>query len=278
MSGDPHRHAPKETLHASPVACTRRHRCARARPRRLRWRRRRTRARNRTAMTNVDPDSLSAELTWWDTSDPTNEGPAFKELIAKFNEKYPNVKINYQSVPFGEAQNKFKTAAGPAPAPRTSCAPRSPGCRSSPRSATSTPWTAPPLLEDDDFLETPLSSNVYDGKTYGVPQVTDSLALMYNKKLFADAGIAEPPKTWAEVEDGRPGAQVQDRRGRASTSTPAATSCCRSSTARAATWSTPTPRRSSSTPPRTSPASRSPRTWSTAAPRSSRPPTTPTAP
>ena len=46
---------------------------------------------------SVDPASLSAELTWWDTSNPTNEGPAFQELIAKFNETYPNVKINYQS-------------------------------------------------------------------------------------------------------------------------------------------------------------------------------------
>ncbi len=51
---------------------------------------------------SADPADLTAELTWWDTSDPTNEGPAFKELIAKFNETYPNVKINYQSVPFGE--------------------------------------------------------------------------------------------------------------------------------------------------------------------------------
>ncbi|HEX7745047.1 MAG TPA: sugar ABC transporter substrate-binding protein, partial [Micromonosporaceae bacterium] len=49
----------------------------------------------------TDPAALKAELTWWDTSDPKNEGPAFQELVAKFNEKYPNVKINYQSVQFG---------------------------------------------------------------------------------------------------------------------------------------------------------------------------------
>src|SRR6478735_7686121 len=59
----------------------------------------------------TDPTNMSAELTWWDTSDPTNEGPAFQELISRFNETYPNIKINYQSVPFSEAQNKFKTAA-----------------------------------------------------------------------------------------------------------------------------------------------------------------------
>ena len=35
--------------------------------------------------------------------------------------------------------------------------------------------------------------------TYGVPQVTDSLALLYNKELFTKAGV-EAPKTWADVK------------------------------------------------------------------------------
>lgn len=147
---------------------------------------------------SVDPTSLSAELTWWDTSDPTNEAPAFKQLIKKFNETYPNIKINYQSVPFADAQNKFKTAAqadsGAPDILRAEVA-----------------WVpefaslgylyaldGTPLL-DGNFLENPLSSNVYDGKTYGVPQVTDTLGLMYNKKLFAKAGIDQPPATWDEV-------------------------------------------------------------------------------
>lgn len=149
---------------------------------------------------SADPASLSAELTWWDTSDPTNEGPAFKELIAQFNETYPNVKINYQSVPFGEAQNKFKTAAQS-------------GSGAPDILRAEVAWVpefaslgylyaldGTPLLEGN-FLETPLSSNVYDGKTYGVPQVTDTLGLMYNKKLFEKAGIAGPPTTWDEVAD-----------------------------------------------------------------------------
>ena len=147
---------------------------------------------------SADPTSLSAELTWWDTSDPTNEGPAFKQLITKFNETYPNIKINYQSVPFADAQNKFKTAADS-------------GSGAPDVLRAEVAWVpefaslgylyaldGTPLLEGN-FLETPLSSNVYDGKTYGVPQVTDTLGLMYNKKLFAKAGIDTPPATWEEV-------------------------------------------------------------------------------
>ena len=151
----------------------------------------------------ADPSSLEAELTWWDTSDPTNEGPAFQELIAKFNEEYPNVKVDYESVPFAEAQNKFKTAAAS-------------GSGAPDILRAEVAWVpefaslgylyaldGTPLLEEkDDFLPTPLSSNVYDGKTYGVPQVTDTLGLMYNKALFEKAGLdpENPPTTWDEVK------------------------------------------------------------------------------
>ena len=149
-----------------------------------------------------DPASVSGELTWWDTSDPTNEGPAWKELIKRFNEEYPNVTVNYESVPFAEAQNKFKTAAAS-------------GSGAPDILRAEVAWVpefaslgylysleGTELLEDkDDFLETPLSSNVFDGQTYGVPQVTDTLALMYNKKLFDEAGIEAAPTTWAEVQE-----------------------------------------------------------------------------
>jgi multiple sugar transport system substrate-binding protein len=39
-----------------------------------------------------------------------------------------------------------------------------------------------------------------NGKRYGFPNEVDLYALNYNKKLFADAGISEPPKTWADLE------------------------------------------------------------------------------
>jgi arabinogalactan oligomer/maltooligosaccharide transport system substrate-binding protein len=145
---------------------------------------------------------LSAELTWWDTSDPDNEAPAYDELIKKFNEEYPDVTIKHEIVPFDQTQNKFKTAAeadsGAPDILRAEVA-----------------WT-PEFASlgylyaldgtaalENNFLETPLSSNVFDGKTYGVPQVTDTLGLMYNKALFEKAGLdpEAPPTTWDEVRD-----------------------------------------------------------------------------
>ena len=45
------------------------------------------------------------------------------------------------------------------------------------------------------FVPTALQSNQYQGKTYALPIAVHTLLLMYNKKLFADAGIANPPMT-----------------------------------------------------------------------------------
>ncbi len=41
-----------------------------------------------------------------------------------------------------------------------------------------------------------------DGDTlYGVPQSRTALALVYNKEMFNEAGLSEPPKNWSEVQD-----------------------------------------------------------------------------
>ena len=157
---------------------------------------------------NTDSESggtstdLSAELTWWDTSDATNEAPAYDELIAKFNEEYPDITIKHETVPFDQTQNKFKTAAES-------------GSGAPDILRAEVAWT-PEFASlgylyaldgtaalENNFLETPLSSNVYEDKTYGVPQVTDTLGLMYNKALFEKAGLDPdaPPTTWDEVRE-----------------------------------------------------------------------------
>ncbi|GAE92766.1 sugar ABC transporter [Gracilibacillus boraciitolerans JCM 21714] len=50
----------------------------------------------------------------------------------------------------------------------------------------------------DQFLNGPMNSTVYKDKNYGLPLTTNSLGLFYNKNLFEEAGIEEPPTTWGE--------------------------------------------------------------------------------
>lgn len=39
----------------------------------------------------------------------------------------------------------------------------------------------------------------YDGKRYGMPWILDTKYLFYNEDMLKQAGIANPPKTWAEL-------------------------------------------------------------------------------
>jgi arabinogalactan oligomer/maltooligosaccharide transport system substrate-binding protein len=49
-----------------------------------------------------------------------------------------------------------------------------------------------PAEEWDDYLDGPLAYGQWLGGTYAVPQVTDALALLYNKRLFEEAGVEVP--------------------------------------------------------------------------------------
>jgi multiple sugar transport system substrate-binding protein len=52
-----------------------------------------------------------------------------------------------------------------------------------------------------DLLDAFVKSGTYNGKLYGMPDLSSARALFYNKDLFAKAGIAAPPKTWQEFTD-----------------------------------------------------------------------------
>jgi raffinose/stachyose/melibiose transport system substrate-binding protein len=52
------------------------------------------------------------------------------------------------------------------------------------------------------FTTAALGAYQFDGKTYGLPTDIGAVGFWYNKKLFAKAGITEPPATWsAFLED-----------------------------------------------------------------------------
>ncbi|MFJ3668266.1 extracellular solute-binding protein [Streptomyces sp. NPDC090106] len=138
-------------------------------------------------------------ITWWDTSNATNEAPTYKALIKEFEAANKDVKVKYVNVQFDQAQNKFDTAAGSSGAPDV--------LRSevgwTPAFAKKSyflPLDGTEALADKDKFQSNLITQAqYEGKTYGVPLVTDTLALVYNKDLFEKAGVAAPT-TWDELK------------------------------------------------------------------------------
>ncbi|RAG81689.1 sugar ABC transporter substrate-binding protein [Streptacidiphilus pinicola] len=140
-------------------------------------------------------------ITWWDTSDATNEAPTYKALVAQFEQANPTIKVNYVSVPFATAQTKFTAAAAAgkgAPDVMRSDVGWLAGFA---QQGFLAPLDGTPAAADKSSFEPQLIQQAtYQGKLYGVPEVTDTLALMYNKQLFTKAGITTAPKTWDELK------------------------------------------------------------------------------
>jgi arabinogalactan oligomer/maltooligosaccharide transport system substrate-binding protein len=147
-----------------------------------------------------DPAAVTGTLTYWDTSDAKLEAPAYQAAIKDFEAKYPGIEVTYQNVDFTTVEQKFKAAAqsgkGAPDVIRTDVG-LIPEYASlhyiAPLDGTSA------LQDTQDFVAGPLNTTKYEGKTYGVPSVTDTLGLLYNKDIFARAGIAAPPATWDEL-------------------------------------------------------------------------------
>ncbi|MDW6063328.1 extracellular solute-binding protein [Streptomyces sp. FXJ1.4098] len=149
---------------------------------------------------NKSAGEISGTVTYWDTSNEAEKG-TYKKLAEDFSKKYPKVKVNYVSVPFGDALKNFKNAAG------------SGGSGAPDVLRTEVAWTqdlanigylAPldgtaALDKESDYLPKAAAGTKFKGKTYAVPQVIDTLGLFYNKKLLKEAGV-EPPTSWTELK------------------------------------------------------------------------------
>lgn len=148
-----------------------------------------------------DPQSVTGTVTYWDTSNEA-EGPAYDELVDRFEDEYPNIDVDRVQISFDSAEQRFKTAAQS-------------GDGAPDVLRTDVGWTAglaslgylQPLsdtvaLEElDSFMEGPIDAATYEDEIYGVPQVTDTLGLLYNREVFEEAGIEEPPATWDEFNE-----------------------------------------------------------------------------
>lgn len=144
-------------------------------------------------------EELTGTVTFWDTSNDT-EGAVFQAVAEDFQEMHPGVTVEYVNIGWDGAQDKFKNAAGANEAPdvmRTEVAWVS--------DFASLGYLAPldgtaAVDNEGDYLEQAWASTQYDGQTYAVPQVIDTLALFYNKALLDEAGV-EVPETLEDIKN-----------------------------------------------------------------------------
>ncbi|MFD1175516.1 ABC transporter substrate-binding protein [Paenibacillus puldeungensis] len=139
--------------------------------------------------TGNEAKPLSGKVTFL-TNRTDMIGKEYDEYVKRFNEKYPDIKIEFEASQTDyNQQAKVRMASGELP--DLMFIPDIPN--------SDLPKYFAPL--DDLGLSSEITFKdfkAYDGKLYGITTGNSTSGIVYNKKAFADAGITEIPKTWDE--------------------------------------------------------------------------------
>lgn len=144
-------------------------------------------------------DDAPEEISFWSWSP---DDVVWQQLIAAFNEQYPNIKVNYTRTPSADYEKKIQVAVQGGQAPDVMAFQNGPMIKNySPALEPLAPLAEKTLGADweSGFKATPLaSSKANDFKT--IPTgVAVTPFLSYDVDLFKKAG-AEPPKTYDELK------------------------------------------------------------------------------
>jgi multiple sugar transport system substrate-binding protein len=130
--------------------------------------------------TDVEAKELKAEVAQWNTLNPTmkvnllfNGGndSALQKTVAGFTAgNYPDAAYEFGSSAAQLARQ--------------------------PKLVDLTSTVSTPAMDWSDFYPSERQAATVNGKVVGVPALVDNLALVYNKKLFAAAGVTPPTATW----------------------------------------------------------------------------------
>jgi multiple sugar transport system substrate-binding protein len=157
---------------------------------------------------SADPVTISF-LTHW----PPETVAKLEAAASAYKQKNPDVTVEVRAVPFGDLLTTLRAQGGQPGGPtitgiydlwlpelvRDKLAAAAPDDRAN---DVKTNWPAGVV-----------AAASVGGKVYGYPNEIDLYAVNYNKKLFAEAGIAGPPKTWDEFVAAAEKLTTGDRQG-----------------------------------------------------------------
>ncbi len=153
----------------------------------------------------VVPTDTAGKVSYWYTG-PQDSDPEIVRTIdgqfwEAFKAAYPNITTDVQNIPYNDLLDKFRTAllgnAGPMVVRLQILGGVEFGAKG----------YLQPLKPEDvgyetkDFWPGALKSVTYDGSTYGIPTNNETMAFIYNAKIFKDAGLdpETAPATWDDV-------------------------------------------------------------------------------
>jgi multiple sugar transport system substrate-binding protein len=149
------------------------------------------------------PSTSKVTLTMW-TGFTGGDRPGYAQIVKDFNASHPDIKVVQTVESWDTIQQKLPTAWLTGSGPDIAAPSSDPNVIANYVKTNSVlpivTGSGASKVNSAQLAPAAVKELTYKGKLYAIPANFASLSLYYNKKMFAAAGIANPPKTVAEFE------------------------------------------------------------------------------
>lgn len=158
------------------------------------------------ATTEAAAESSGAELTGELSVMVNNaftgmDDPAILRAASAFEEAHPGVSISVEGLSGSELISKYTTSAMAGSGPDVVALDNSGWPIDLAAMGLIIPLDDQIAASDNDYLQGPLESGLYEGSYYSVPWYFNNTGLYYNKRILTEIGKTEAPTNWEELEE-----------------------------------------------------------------------------
>ncbi|MEF2071125.1 sugar ABC transporter substrate-binding protein [Consotaella sp. CSK11QG-6] len=142
-------------------------------------------------------------ITIWTVDKVGQPTPA---LAKEFDEKEPDINVVYREIPFADLMSEAMRAYSVGKAPDIFAVDNPDQALLSSHGVLldlTDMIAGSDVIKVENYFPGPMNSAKWDGRVYGVPKATNTIALFYNKDMFRAKGLDpdKPPQTWDEMLD-----------------------------------------------------------------------------
>ncbi|MDD3214503.1 MAG: ABC transporter substrate-binding protein [Eubacteriales bacterium] len=139
-------------------------------------------------------DQTTIEM-WYHIS--PDQATVLLQMIDEFQQLNPDIKVETQSVAFAEIKKQLSIGAAADQLPDVTL------CDTVDNASFAAMGVAMDITDEvnawgeaDNFFDGPRNSAIYEGRYYGLPYYSNCLAIMYNKDILDEMGVAYPTSDW----------------------------------------------------------------------------------
>ncbi|MDD2980739.1 MAG: ABC transporter substrate-binding protein [Hespellia sp.] len=148
------------------------------------------------ASSSGSEEDKKVTIEMWHHISP-DQSTVLLQMIDEFQELHPNIKVETQSVAFAELKKQLSIGVAAEQLPDVTL------CDTVDNASFAAMGAAVDITDEvnewgeiDNYFAAPADSTMYEGRYYGVPYYSNCLAIMYNKDIFDEMGIAYPTSDW----------------------------------------------------------------------------------